>query len=315
MRTCFSTELVDLDHQAPNRNKRESKYFWDELYPLIAAADFHSLEIPYEVKWDFGGRSGIPRSLRSILVKFKTVENYKEYLKKMGIEAIDCIHLDPSLFCSGAVEGFLGATEHFAKEAIELAKGLCCPVMTLSVTPPCYAVHGILKDSGEEAETAFLEKLTAVIHELSKAAEASGVTLCIKNPYWGLLRGDKVLSFLKQLPTEVKLDVDTAHLQIAGTDSAELIKEVGNRIGVVHFTDTAFVDDQQAYLQPLPEFPAKAATKVFRDIGDGTVDFPGIMKALKEMDYHGVIVYNCKNSIDMYRSILRTRSYIDRVLI
>ena len=44
MRECFSTEVVDLDNQAPNRNKRESKYFWDELNHLMAAGGFHSIK-------------------------------------------------------------------------------------------------------------------------------------------------------------------------------------------------------------------------------------------------------------------------------
>ena len=47
MRTAFSLEVVDLNHQAPNRNKRESKYFWDELYGLISAGGFDYIEVPY----------------------------------------------------------------------------------------------------------------------------------------------------------------------------------------------------------------------------------------------------------------------------
>lgn len=43
MNICFSTEAVDLDRQAPNRNRRESKYFWDELYRLISAGGFESI--------------------------------------------------------------------------------------------------------------------------------------------------------------------------------------------------------------------------------------------------------------------------------
>ena len=43
MRYSFSTEVVDLDNQAPNRNKRESRYFWDELNHLMAAGGFHSM--------------------------------------------------------------------------------------------------------------------------------------------------------------------------------------------------------------------------------------------------------------------------------
>lgn len=315
MRTVFSTEAVDLDRQAPNRNKRESKYFWDELYPLIAAGGFDRIEVPYEPKWDFGGRSGIPRTMRSIQLKYKTPEMYREYLESIGINAVESIHLDSALFCAGAPEMYLGALGHFAEEALYFAKGLGCPVLTITVTPPMYDVNKLYEGRDDMDEAAFLQKLAGLIAELSRKAQGTGVTICIKNTYWGLCRGKQVFDFLKQLPKEVKFDIDTAHLAIAGVDVREVIKEAGDRIGIVHFTDTAFEDTQNAYSQPLPEFPAQGATKVFTDIGEGKMAFAEIVKALQDAGYTGSIVYNCRNSYDVYRAILRTRSYINRVLI
>lgn len=315
MRTVFSTEVVDLDRQAPNRNKRESKYFWDELYSLIAAGGFKGIEIPYEPKWDFGGRSGIPRTMRSIQMKFETPEGYAEYLKKMGITAVDCVHLDSALFCAGAPEMYLGALGHFAEEAIAFASGLGCPVLTLTTTPPIFAVNNLLSGRADFSEDVFIEKLANLITKINEKAMASNVTLCVKNTYWGLFRGERIFDFLDKLPDNIKLDVDTAHLSIAGIDPVKVINKVGKRIGVVHYTDTAFVDDQEAYAQPLPEFPAKTATKVFRDIGDGNLDFVLITAALKNAGYDGSICYNCRNSYDIYRSILRTRSYIESTLV
>lgn len=315
MKTVFSTEMVDLDRQAPNRNKRESKYFWDELYPLIAAGRFQSIEIPYEPKWDFGGRSGIPRTMRSIQMKFETPEGYTKHLAEMGITSVGCVHLDSALFCAGAPEMYLGALGHFAEEAIEFAKGLNCPVLTITTTPPVYAVKNLLKSREDFSEDLLIEKLAELITDINQKATDAGITLCVKNTYWGLFRGEGIFDFLEKLPDTVKLDIDTAHLAIAGVHPAEIVKKAGNRIGMVHFTDTAFEDNQEAYAQPLPEFPAKAATKVFRDIGDGNVEFTSIVTALKEVGYDGEICFNCRNSYDMYRSILRTRSYIDRTLV
>lgn len=315
MRTVFSTEAVDLDRQAPNRNKRESKYFWDELYPLIAAGGFKSIEVPYEPKWDFGGRSGIPRTMRSIQLKYKTPEAYKAYLESIGISSVESIHLDSALFCAGAPEMYLGALGHFAEEAIDFAKGLSCPVLTITVTPPMYDVNKLYENRPDMNEDTFLDKLAELIDNLSKQAQEKGVTICIKNTYWGLCRGKRVFEFMKKLPETVKFDIDTAHLAIAGVDIKDVIKEAGNRIGVVHFTDTAFEDTQNAYSQPLPEFPAQGATKVFTDIGMGKIKFDEIVKVLQSVDYTGAIVYNCRNSYDVYRATLRTRSYINRVLI
>lgn len=314
MKTIFSMEAVDLDRQAPNRNKRESKYFWDELYLLISAGGFKEIEIPYEPKWDFGGRSGVPRSMRSVQMKFGSPEKYAEYLKTMGIDSVDCVHLDSALFCAGTQEMYLGALGYFAEEAVAFTKAIGSKILTITTTPPVFALNGLFNGMNDSNKEDFIRKLAVLITQVSEKATEEGITLCIKNTYWGIFRGNKIFDFLEMLPESVKLDVDTAHLVIAGADPVEVIKRAGNRVGVVHYTDTAFVDTQEAYKQALPEFPAKEATKVFRDIGDGNVAFVSVTEALKTGGYEGVICFNCRNSYDICRSILRTRSYIERVL-
>ena len=311
MRYCFSTEVVDLDNQAPNRNKRESRYFFDELNHLLAAGGFHSMEVPYEAKWDFGGRSGIPRSLRSVKVKFGTVASYMDYLKENGIDSIDCVHLNPSLFCQGMLPMFLGATQHYGEEAILFAEEAGCGVVTLTVTPPAFAVKKVL---GELTEEAFLEEIRQLVSRLAAFAKEHGVTLCLKNEFWGLLRGEKITAFLDSIDGDVKLDLDTANLVIAGADVSAVIEANKGRIGIVHFTDTSFTDEDETWKTALPEFPAGRATKVFTDPGFGSVDLKRIEDQLKAAGYDGVIVMNPRNSYDISRSILRTRYYIDTVL-
>ena len=61
----------------------------------------------------------------------------------------------------------------------------------------------------------------------------------------------------------------------------------------------------------MPEFPAGRATQVFTDIGQGNIDFPKILAALKKVSYNRAIVYNCRQTRDIYRALLRTRYYID----
>lgn len=308
MRECFSTEVVDLDNQAPNRNKRESKYFWDELNHLMAAGGFHSIEVPYEPKWDFGGRSGIPRTKRSAEVKFGSVSAYTEYLKENGIESVECIHLNPSLFAQGVLPMYFGAAGHYGEEAIEYAKESGCKVVTLSVTPPYAKVKNILGDCTEEE---FLNQTEKMVQGLLAKAEECGVTLCLKNEYWTLLRGEKINAFLDRFDGKVKLDLDTANLAVAGADILKMIEDNKNRIGVVHYTDTAFEDKNETWKTAMPEFPAGQATKVFTDIGEGKLDLDAVTEALKKAGYDGAIVFNPRNSYDISRSILRTRHFIN----
>ena len=312
MNLGFSTEVVDLENQAPNRNKRESKYFWDELNHLIAAGGFTSIELAYEPKWDFGGRSGIPRTKRSLTTKFGTVAGYVEYLKANGItDGISCIHMNPALFASsGILPMFLGATTHYMEEAIETAAEAGCKVVTLSATPPFYASGKLI---GEETEEEFLNAIAGMVTELAGKAEEKGIVLCLKNEYWTLLRGEKIAAFMEKLPSSVKIDADTANLKIAGTDPAEFIRKYADRIGVIHITDTAFEDDQEAWKSALPEFPPKAATKVFVDPGYGTVDFGAVFKAIQNAGLEVPVIINPRNSFDISRSILRSRYFADHI--
>lgn len=315
MNYSISTEMVDLHYQSPNRNQRECKFYWDEAYTLICGAGFSSIEIPYEPKWDFGGRSGIPRTQRSIDIKFQSTRNYIDILKKTGINSISCVHLDPSMFCSGSTEMYLGAAEHFASEAIEFCAQAGCGIFTLTVTPPQASVIALCHDGDVDSFiSAFLEKTGEVIARLAQKASEKGIKLCVKNEFWSLLRGDKIVKYVQSLNAPVYLDADTANLKIAGVDPAEFIRENAALIGVVHFSDTSFTDDCEDYASPSPEFPRKKATQIFKDLGNGSIDFPAIYKTLKDCGYDGSVVVNAKQTRDFARGLLRASYYMKHEL-
>lgn len=305
MKFGMSMELVDLHRQEPNRNRRESKYFWDELFELVAAAGFDSIELPYEMKWDFGGRSGIPLTRRSVNIKFGNAQGFLAELKKKGINNISGLHFDPSLFAGDNQEAYFGAFEHFASEALSFAAELGCDYLTLTPTPAIGAIGGICSD-----ETAFLERTAALINRL---AESSSVRICVKNEYWTLLRGERLHAFIKQLSDKVYYGIDTANLAIAGLDPVKFIAGCAGRIGSVQLTDTAFVDDGEYYKQPMPEFPAGRATQVFRDFGQGEIDFSAIIPALEKAGFDGRLVVCSRQTRDICRALLRARYYADRL--
>lgn len=316
MRESFSAEVVDLQNQAPNRNRRECKYYWDELYTLINAAGFEYMEIPYQPKWDFGGRSGIPLTNRSVTTKFDTVGNYIDTLKGYGLKGLTGIHFDSTLFCGGHIDMYFGAMQHFAEEALQFAKEAGAEYFTMSVTPTWYAVHSLQPEgmSDEEFEQQFLAKNKEAIEHLAEVAEGLGIRLCLKNEYWTLLYGEKIVPYVESLKHKVSIDADLAHLQIADTDVKRFVELNIDKIGVVHITDTDFADGEEARKQVMPEAPASKPQKVLKDIGKGTVDIKAIYEVLKQKAYDGTVVYNCKDSYDPCRSLLRTRYFINHNL-
>ena len=137
----------------------------------------------------------------------------------------------------------------------------------------------------------------------------------MKNEYWSVLRGDRIFDFMRRLPGSVQYGVDTANLKIAGIDPVSFVKTCAGRIGSVTLTDTAFVDNVEAYRQPMPEFPAKRATQVFRDLGQGEIDFAALGRALDSAGYTGYVTVNNRQTRNMCRGLLRARYYIDNHMV
>lgn len=311
----FSLDMINVHYQEPNRNRYESKYYWEELYPLIVAAGFTAVEIPFDPYWIFRGGSGVPMTKYCIEVKYDTVANYVSHLKEQGINKVAGIHFTPNLFMrNDNLDFYFGASGYFGGEAIRYAKELGCDYINVSPTPP----YGLLKHyHGRVADweawtNEFIKRTAELINGFAAIAKENSITLALRNEYWSLLRGDAILQFLKTIDPSVRLDIDTAHTSITGKNPNEILKERSNVIGSVHLTDTAFEDGAEIWKTPNPEFPCNKATQVFRDLGFGKIDLGDFYKTLQSVNYDGWAICSCRQTREPARALLRSRSYINK---
>lgn len=86
--------------------------------------------------------------------------------------------------------------------------------------------------------------------------------------------------------TLVGLCLDTGHWQYGGGDALAAIKAYGARISHVHFKDCDSNIRQLAIDEKLSYFEAVQAG-VFSELGQGSVDFPGVIAELKRLEYGG----------------------------
>ncbi len=90
-------------------------------------------------------------------------------------------------------------------------------------------------------------------------------------------------------PNMLGLCLDTGHFALGGGDPAEAIRSFGDRIWHIHFKDfdpfLAARSNQEdwGYLDLVRE-------GVFSELGKGTVDFPAVLNALREVGYDRWIV-------------------------
>lgn len=309
---AISLDMVNRHHQEPNRNRYESKYYWEELYELIAAAGFTALEIPFEPVWNFGGRSGVPFTQYTIQAKYQTVDNYLGYLRSRGIERVAGVYFNPSLFMrDNNLDFYFGAAGHFAGLALEHAVSLRAGYFNLSVTP----AYGQVKHHHPDVEALrpkFVERTLELVTRLAERADKSAIKLTLRNEYWSLLRGDAIEALMDRLPANVMFDVDTANMHVGGVNVLDFISRNALRIGSVHLTDTDFADVDETWKRPNPEFPKARATQVYRDIGHGTLDLAAVLRALWAANYSGETTISCRQTRDPMRALLRARSWLNR---
>jgi len=309
---AISLDMVNRHYQEPNRNRYESRYYWEELYELIAAAGFHAIEIPFEPVWNFGGRSGVPFTQYTIEAKYGNVDNYRSFLRERGIERVAGVYFNPGFFMrNDSLDFYFGAAGHFAGLALEHAVSLGASYFNLSITP----AYGLVKNYHPDMDNlvpGFIDRTLELVHKLADRAKDAGINLSLRNEYWSLMRGEAIEQVADRLPVGALIDIDTANLHLSGIDLPGFIARNAARIGSVHLTDTAFEDTDETWTTPNPEFPASRATQVFRDIGQGSVDLPGSLRALADIDYAGEITVSCRQTRDPMRALLRARSWLHK---
>ncbi len=98
---------------------------------------------------------------------------------------------------------------------------------------------------------------------------------------------DRLLSMTD--PTIVGLVFDTGHYQFGGGDAVEGLKDYVDRVWHVHFKD----HDPAVHAAALDKdwgYPEAVGQGVFCELGQGDVDFPGVLNQLDKTGYRGWIV-------------------------
>lgn len=310
---AVSLDLINRHYQEPNRNRYESRYFWEELYGLVAAAGFSEVELPYEPVWQFGGRSGVPLNRYCVNTKYGSAAAYRARLAESGIERVSGVTFDPNLFMrNDNLDFFFGASGHFAGEALGHAADLGAAYFAISPSPYYGRMAQYHPDMAGKADV-FTARTVELLSGLAAKADQLGVSLVLRNEFWSLFGGNRILALLGELPDTVKLDVDTASLFVAGISPTDFIAQHAGRIGCIHLTDTRFVDESEIWKTPNPEFPSGRATQVFRDPGTGSVDLASVSALLDTLGYQGPVTVSARQTRDPFRALLRIRALLDQI--
>nr|WP_325258539.1 TIM barrel protein [uncultured Oscillibacter sp.] len=167
--------------------------------------------------------------------------------------------------------------------------------------------------SGEEW-AGFMENVRAVC----RRANEYGVRPVIHPHAGGYIEfADEIEAVVRDIPYELAgLCLDTGHLYYSGMDPAAYLKKYADRLDYVHFKDVC----EPVYQQVLGErirFFEGCGKGSMCPIGTGSLDYPGIKKALEDIGYSGYITIeqerDPRNSDTSLRDVKASVDYLKSV--
>jgi sugar phosphate isomerase/epimerase len=322
MKFGCSMEMVNMHTSEMGAFLKLSKSYWVEMFKLTSAAGFRGIELPYNPANSSGlTRSGMPISNYVTKSRYGSAKSLLKLLNDVGIDEVTGVHISANdvmneLISSGQEpDKLFGMFEEWAKEATEFISELGGKGLVVSPTPEIGLLEKFFGNEKKGWEISFLDKTAEAINRIGKLSAKRGVQTCIKNEYWSLIRGNAIDAFLRKLDQGViSYSPDLAHLKIAGVDPVKTVKKYSGKISYIRFSDTSFEDKENNYKKIWPEYPVTGAQRVYLNLGEGSVDIPGVYRELRKSGYDGWIICESKKTLNVYRALLYMRWYLDHVV-
>lgn len=191
-------------------------------------------------------------------------------------------------YSAGLLERSVAEEIEAVQPHLQLLKAMGCPVMVVAETTGC--VHGSRStplsqrptlESGQWAE--FGRRMA----EFGDYLRDQGTPLAYHYHMGTVVETpDEIDRFAEITGDSVGILLDTGHLTFAGGNPLDLIAKWGRRINHVHCKDVR-ADVLQRARATDSSFLDAVIDGVFTVPGDGCVDFPAVVKALKDADYRG----------------------------
>jgi len=285
---------------------------------ITSACGFRNVELTAGTgPWDPLGRP------ESIALNFGSVRKFTAQFEDWGIEGFPGIFFDPTQL--SFEEGHFGLrttrpADHalITQQAAVFARFLReigGEYLVLQPLPPYWQEGALTVDA--------LRAAAELINTLGAANEKLGLKTYLHFDALSALRTTEQLDELLALcpAPHIALALDTAELTIAGHDVVAFYRRYHERVLHFHFKDALATDTLSEYQLPHADRAMILAggkreiPRWFGELGTGLVDFKGLMKAMRELDYRGwVIVESDKGPQPVAGSMMLNSWYLQHEL-
>jgi inosose dehydratase len=212
---------------------------------------------------------------------FGSVRDFNEFLRDRGIEKV--IGVFWGSFAPYRRETH-DASIKFLEQALKAAAPLQAELLINNPTGAYFLMEPVTDEK---------IKITAEFwNRAGKLTAEHGLKVSCHHEFWcGLNTYETIDKFYKWTdPKYVYYYCDAGQHAIAGVDPVAVYLKYHDRCSGFHFKDTHTVDTKgERFLPPDPECIAPSEARWFWEMGtpEGKVDFPALMRAIKEYNYKG----------------------------
>jgi len=231
----------------------------------------------------------------------RAVSDFDDVLKEVGALGYEGIEAGPTVFAS-----FPDPKKPLASYGLSLA-GLHMGVDSadeklvdeaLTILNKAEGHYLLFSGAGgkENSDENYMRS-SRLLDKIGRKAKRRGIIVCYHNHWQEIIdnaRGTRII-LENTSPEHVSLCVDTYWVKCGGLSPAEFIKENGERVAYLHLKDGT-AEGIKRY--------------EFTELGQGIIDFPAVMKAVKSLNIEWAVVEQDRTTKTPKESMALSRKYL-----
>ncbi len=222
---------------------------------------------------------------REVEVTYGNINQIWPALKETQLKPVS-VHLDTALFFEGGSK---------LDAAIADVKERGFQYVVLPYIPP-----------EQRGGLDVFKKLAETLNKSGEKVKSAGMSLCYHNHAFEFepMEGTTGLETLMKETHKglVSLEMDVFWVSVAGHDPVALLKKYANRVELLHLKDKA----SGAAVQ----FNERVPKETFKEVGNGTVDFPAVLAAAKKTGVKNYFVEQDQTPGDPIESLRASYKYL-----
>lgn len=153
----------------------------------------------------------------------------------------------------------------------------------------------------------------ATVSKFAEVAKQFGITPCLHPHHNTYVMFEREIDYILQNtdPKDIMFAPDTAHIVAADADPVSVISKYADRVGYIHLKDFAAGADVGSMGFSREDVEVY---RNFSELGKGSVDFPAVLKILKDANFDGYYCIeldrapssnaeSCRNNLNYLKSI------------